>query len=102
MCYSIPHRTHHGVYWAHSWHRDIETRGFLPRDRDNATISQIRWFKDKQGLGHEFFIFTINGEEPKYHAPIFIERYITEEVIQAVAKAGIPLLVDEDRLAVRP
>lgn len=98
----IPQDQHNENRSAHNWHRDIGKDMAKPYDRDNITISKAQWFKDTKGLQHEFLVFTINVGEPEHKTIVRVDRYTTQEVIDAALVGDGALdMIPEEILLVR-
>lgn len=86
-----------------SWWDAIFTGQKSPNGYENITISKVRWFKDKGGLGHECLVFTVDVERPAYTGFVAIEHSTKKELVLAALGISDPLthVLPEVTVAVR-
>lgn len=86
-------------YDADSWWRRISEDIQSAEDRDNAIISEVRWFKDVSALEHESVIVTVEVEQHPFIAFLTVERSTRKELVKTANKWQ---LIPEVRNPVRP
>lgn len=73
-------------YDADSWWRGIIQGIQSIEDRDNSTIAEIRWSKDKGKVGHESVIVIVKIAQPPSTASLVVERSTKKELVKEALK----------------